>query len=59
MSLDGLKLVMVSQHLAIFGGHRNCGCGDIRYLVVEEEDCRSSYFNSLNRVALFKGRFPK
>ena len=29
---------MVSHHPAKFGGHRDCGCGDIIFLVAEEEN---------------------
>ena len=29
----GNESIKVSQHLAIFGGHRHCGNGDIKFLI--------------------------
>ena len=36
---------MVSHHPVKFGGQRQCGGGDIMFLVAEEEDSRCSHLN--------------
>ena len=38
---------MVSHHPAKFGDDRNCGSGDLMFLVVQEENSRCSRFNPL------------
>ena len=36
---------MVSYHTAKFGDHRDCGSGDIMFLIAEEQNSRCSHFN--------------
>ena len=36
---------MISHYSPKFGGHRDCGSGDIRFLVAEEENSLCSCFN--------------
>ena len=38
---------MVCHHPERFGGHRQCGSGDIMFLVVKKEDSSCSRFNPL------------
>ena len=41
---------MVSKQPAKFGGHRQCGSGDIMFLVIDEQD---STYSCLNPPLLF------
>ena len=51
MWLYGWEPLIVSHHCAKFIGHRRCGSGDIKFLVVEEEDSRRSCCLSLKDIA--------
>ena len=46
---------MISHHPAKFGDHKQCGSGDIMFLVAEEENCRCSRFNP-SLLFISKGR---
>ena len=47
MLLHRWEPLMVSHHPAKSGGHRNCGSGDLIFLMVEEKDI-ASLLNSTN-----------
>ena len=47
MRLYWEKLLMVCHRPQTFGGHRQCGSGDIMFLVVKKEDSSCSRFNPL------------